>query len=415
MGKELERQEEHELAVIEAVRRPPRADIILILGDRVAGAKEIAEELGEPVGKVRRHLRALLAAGLIETETTKTRRGAMEKYFLLASRGFIGEERFAELNPDMRRRVANYFLKAIVADLGRAARTESTFEQRVPSAVRVRLELDEEGWRELVGIGLEILARVEALRDEVAARPEARGMETIAVSVSIIGLELSPRSSGDLPRARRRQQPSVAPPEGESSTRREELAFIGALQDPARASILLLLTDRIAGVTEIAEALGRPPSEIREHLRVLLSSGLIKAESADPRRGIAEQYLVIDSRLSIGEERFAELTPHLRSLLLNHYLKMISGDIANAIRSGTTQGPHEPLMVRVRMALEDRDWPALERIVDEATERIEALKHEVAERLDEQGGEAITASAILTALELRPPSVGEIPKRPFDV
>jgi DNA-binding transcriptional ArsR family regulator len=45
---------EEGLSLIEAIGHPTRAKILAVLSDRTASAKEIADEIAEPVGRVRR-------------------------------------------------------------------------------------------------------------------------------------------------------------------------------------------------------------------------------------------------------------------------------------------------------------------------------------------------------------------------
>src|SRR5262245_8245332 len=64
-----------------AYAHPVRARALMILGKRVASPKEIAEELGEPIGKVSYHIRDLRDTGLIELVETDASRGGVQHFY----------------------------------------------------------------------------------------------------------------------------------------------------------------------------------------------------------------------------------------------------------------------------------------------------------------------------------------------
>jgi DNA-binding transcriptional ArsR family regulator len=202
VGDEAERQAEQERLFIEAIQVPIRAGILAVLNDRVAGAREIATEIGEPIAKVRYHLRALRSAGLIDTESRAARRGAAEQYFALSSRQWVDEERFKSLSGRLRRLVANYNLRLIVSDISRVVRSGSTHDERVPTTVRFRLDLDEQGWDELIAIHVEAAGRIEGLKHEAAERLRRGDQPSLPVTTTLTALELPPGSSGDVPFSR---------------------------------------------------------------------------------------------------------------------------------------------------------------------------------------------------------------------
>jgi DNA-binding transcriptional ArsR family regulator len=63
-----------------------------------------------------------------------------------------------------------------------------------------------------------------------------------------------------------------------------------ALADPLRRTLLDLLLERAATVTELAQAVGRPKSTIAYHVKLLLDTGLLRVVRTRRVRAIEEQY-----------------------------------------------------------------------------------------------------------------------------
>jgi DNA-binding transcriptional ArsR family regulator len=67
-------------------------------------------------------------------------------------------------------------------------------------------------------------------------------------------------------------------------------AELRAMADPLRSTILDLLLERAATVTELADALGRPKSTVAHHVRVLLDVGMLQVVRTRRVRAIEERF-----------------------------------------------------------------------------------------------------------------------------
>lgn len=65
---------------------------------------------------------------------------------------------------------------------------------------------------------------------------------------------------------------------------------VKAISDPLRTTILGLLHERAATVTELAEAVGRPKSTVAHHVNVLADAGLLQVVRTRRVRAIEERY-----------------------------------------------------------------------------------------------------------------------------
>src|SRR6184192_1298754 len=74
-------------------------------------------------------------------------------------------------------------------------------------------------------------------------------------------------------------------------------AQLRALADPLRATILDLLLERAATVTELAAAVQRPKSTVAHHVNVLVAAGMLRVVRTRRVRAIDERYYGRTARL----------------------------------------------------------------------------------------------------------------------
>jgi DNA-binding transcriptional ArsR family regulator len=67
-------------------------------------------------------------------------------------------------------------------------------------------------------------------------------------------------------------------------------AELRAMADPLRGTILDLVLERAATVTELAKALGRPKSTVAHHVKVLLDAGMLQVVRTRRVRAIDERF-----------------------------------------------------------------------------------------------------------------------------
>jgi DNA-binding transcriptional ArsR family regulator len=70
-----------------------------------------------------------------------------------------------------------------------------------------------------------------------------------------------------------------------------------AMADPLRSTLLDLLLERAATVTELAAAVGRPKSTIAHHVQVLVEAGLLRVVRTRRVRAVEERYYGRTARL----------------------------------------------------------------------------------------------------------------------
>src|SRR3954471_12189746 len=65
---------------------------------------------------------------------------------------------------------------------------------------------------------------------------------------------------------------------------------VKAISDPLRTTILGLLHERAATVTELATAVGRPKSTVAHHVKVLTDAGILRVVRTRRVRAIEERF-----------------------------------------------------------------------------------------------------------------------------
>jgi DNA-binding transcriptional ArsR family regulator len=164
-------------SLVKVVAHPVRVQALSILAERPASPKEIAAELDAPVGNVSYHVRELEQVGLIELVDEKKRRGAVEHFYRAITRPLLDDSQWEKLNPEERQSFSAWIIQLILADASQAL-SAGTFDARDNRHLtRVPLQVDEEGWRELVAIQAEALQRPSRCRRQApgdSTNPRAR-------------------------------------------------------------------------------------------------------------------------------------------------------------------------------------------------------------------------------------------------
>jgi DNA-binding transcriptional ArsR family regulator len=115
-----------------------------------------------------------------------------------------------------------------------------------------------------------------------------------------------------------------------------EPSQVKAIGHPVRTTILGLLHERAATVTELAGALGRPKSTIAHHVRVLTEAGLLQVVRTRRVRAIEERFYGRTARMFyVGVERGPEGEEMPRDF---NDFEVAAGESAAAFRDGKLWG-----------------------------------------------------------------------------
>jgi DNA-binding transcriptional ArsR family regulator len=170
--------------LVKVVAHPLRVQALAVLTERPASPKELAAELGSPVGNVSYHVRELEQVGLIELVEEKKRRGAVEHFYRAISRPPLSPDEWVRLSLDERQGFSAWTIQLLLADASQALGAGSFDARSDRHLSRTPLLVDEEGWRELVEVQATALRGVLEVQAASAARMDSasdeEGIPTIA-------------------------------------------------------------------------------------------------------------------------------------------------------------------------------------------------------------------------------------------
>jgi DNA-binding transcriptional ArsR family regulator len=177
--------------LVKVVAHPLRVQALSVLTERHASPKELAAELGAPVGNVSYHVRELERVGLIELVEEKKRRGAVEHFYRAIARPLLSAAEWEQLDLDERQRFSAWIIQLLLADASQAL-AAGTFDARSDRHLsRTPLLVDEAGWQELVEIQATALKAVlEAQAASAERLTEADGEEGIVTIAAMTFFEM---------------------------------------------------------------------------------------------------------------------------------------------------------------------------------------------------------------------------------
>src|SRR5215207_2028461 len=109
--------DEFDSRIVRALSHPVRHRVLVALNERVASPKELAAELGEPLGNVSYHTRVLAQLGCIELVSTTQRRGALEHYYRAVMRPYFDDAAWARIPVSTRRALFDQDLEHLWQDV----------------------------------------------------------------------------------------------------------------------------------------------------------------------------------------------------------------------------------------------------------------------------------------------------------
>jgi DNA-binding transcriptional ArsR family regulator len=160
--------------IVRALSHPIRHRVLVALNERVASPKELAAELGEPLGNVSYHTRVLAQLGCIELVSTTQRRGALEHHYRAVMRAFFDDSAWAQIPLSTRRALFDQILDHLWTDVVEAAR-EGGFDHPRAHVSRSVFDLDEQGLNDLADVLGTTLKRALEIQAESAERRSKAG------------------------------------------------------------------------------------------------------------------------------------------------------------------------------------------------------------------------------------------------
>jgi hypothetical protein len=208
--------------VVTGMHTETRAQILILLNERVASRPEICKELGVSFNKVRHEMEVLKKTQppLIELVYEKPVRGTVEKFYKATTLAYVDPSEWPGV-PDAVKSGMRGSLLSLLVDDAVAAVKNGTFDS-LPDAHMswMPMILDEQGWEELTAILLRTMKEALKIKDDSAERLIARDAKGTSCTVSMLGY---PSANED-----RKVGPSTDADENRPSTQRSHESAKGA-------------------------------------------------------------------------------------------------------------------------------------------------------------------------------------------
>lgn len=183
-------------ALHKALAHPLRGRIMVLLDERQASPREIADLLDESFDQVCYHVRELAKSPgpgqdpLIELVGTDTRRGGTAHLYKAVARPIIDVTAWERLSRLLREINSVWVGQIIIGDLIEALEAR-TFDARPGrTMIRMNMVVDEQGWEEIEPAGAAYLEELQKIQARSAARCAATGEKGLKVATSALAFEM---------------------------------------------------------------------------------------------------------------------------------------------------------------------------------------------------------------------------------
>jgi DNA-binding transcriptional ArsR family regulator len=181
--------------LVRALSHPIRVSILEALQGRVASPSELSKEMSESLGVVSYHTNLLVECGCLELVHTKPRRGALEHFFSVTPRSFIGHQDWRRAPLSLRSGVTSAAFQTFIEKASEAIEA-GTIDSREDTTLNwMPMTVDSEGWNEVAEIMEETLNRLMTVHSRSSERLE--GAEGIPIIVGLAGFEAPRREPAD--------------------------------------------------------------------------------------------------------------------------------------------------------------------------------------------------------------------------
>jgi DNA-binding transcriptional ArsR family regulator len=341
---------------------PPRGSVLAAVGERPGSSvREIAERLGLPQRRVRHHLEALLADGLIEVDAGAS--GA-RRY----SGGVTVFEDTDLLDPTVRAAIVRDTFRLLLRDIA-TSRAAGVYGTRLDDhSIRIYGEVDAEGLAELGEMHHRVYRRISAAMESGRRRVRAGGEEGTEIVSAIFFFEAP--IWGEV-------APTTPPVRRGAPV--DPAALLEAQSNPVRSRVLSALAERPGvSIRELALRVEETPRRVRHHVEALAAAGLARVTGEALRAGVVERRHGAGSLLVVDVGPF-DLAA--RRAMAESVVQLLIPDIATAEAAGTFGRHDEEVEARFYGVVDERclaelaeicrrAYPEFQGVVDEATRRV---------------------------------------------
>ncbi len=168
-----------------------------------------------------------------------------------------------------------------------------------------------------------------------------------------------------------------------------------ALAHPLRVRILTSLHKGISSPNQLAQELGEPLGNVSYHVKTLLEFDCVELVKTEPRRGAVEHFYRATERAFFSDSDWEKIPASARKGISGAVLEMIGQDSTEALIAGSIDSRSDSHVSRTPLALDEKGWSELNKLLGETVERAIQIQDESASRLGDDGEKIETKLAIL--------------------
>jgi DNA-binding transcriptional ArsR family regulator len=172
-----------------AVGHRIRIQVLAILNEGIYSPDELAQMIGEPLGKVSHHVNELLDAGSIELAKTEPVRNVTQHFYTAVEMPFYSDEEIATMTPQQRQVTAGLILQAIMAESLAAFWAGKMVDDRRVWLSWRWFNVDAQGREEIATEQAESWERVREIEAKSTNRRAESGEDAASIIVASLGFE----------------------------------------------------------------------------------------------------------------------------------------------------------------------------------------------------------------------------------
>jgi DNA-binding transcriptional ArsR family regulator len=174
------------------------------------------------------------------------------------------------------------------------------------------------------------------------------------------------------------------------------------LSHPLRGHIFILLRERVAAPSELAELLGEQVEKVAYHCRQMAKPdiGVIELVATDNRHGGTKHYYRATARPLLDTEEWAEIPKPVRELETTRSAQLVVSDLSAAIKEGTFDSHDARSLLRSPMVIDSQGIHESAEVMMEALDKHSDIQARASQRLAESGEEGTNFRAILLAFPM---------------
>ncbi len=162
------------------------------------------------------------------------------------------------------------------------------------------------------------------------------------------------------------------------------------LKNPGQLEALVILIERRASPSDIAEELGAKLNQVTYNVKELEKMGLVELVDTESRRGQVASIYRAAMRPVWSSEEWEKLSQDERERYSVWALQLFLRDVALAWKSGSFQAREDSHTSRSPLRVDEQGWARVNEVLDEALKEIHEVEVESAERAAQAGDGELT-------------------------